>query len=170
MSAEVILAVSWPLFTKVVLRALPLQRTEETPLMKFDPFTVSVKPVPPAVANAGLIEVITGVSGTPLITISSIRTVAVLFDGLTVQRKRIELLLPYDAPKLKFAILPKLPLGFDSDVMGASVFPPVASPVRTQLVPLPEDLPLKEAVIDEKDVVDNVSSKYLPPALANEAA
>src|SRR5689334_19688897 len=45
-------AVTWPLFTNVVVRAPPFQYTVAL-LAKLDPFTIRVKPVPPAVATLG---------------------------------------------------------------------------------------------------------------------
>lgn len=59
MSEAGIAAVSCVALTKVVVRALPFQRTVE-PLMKFDPLTVNVKAAPPAVAEVGLMVVIAG--------------------------------------------------------------------------------------------------------------
>jgi hypothetical protein len=59
MSAALIVAVSWPEFTKVVVRSEPFQRTTD-PLTKFDPLTVSVKPLPAAVAELGEIDEIEG--------------------------------------------------------------------------------------------------------------
>jgi hypothetical protein len=47
------------LLTKVVVRIKLFQCTFE-PEMKFEPFTVSVKPGPPAVALSGEIELIAG--------------------------------------------------------------------------------------------------------------
>ena len=47
-----ILACSWPLLTNVVVRLLPFHRTTE-PEIKFVPFTVRVKPAPPADALLG---------------------------------------------------------------------------------------------------------------------
>lgn len=52
MSPAGITAVNWPLFTNVVVRLLPFQRTTEL-LMKFDPLTVKVNCGPPAPAVVG---------------------------------------------------------------------------------------------------------------------
>ena len=59
MSLAGIEAVSCVAFTNVVGRATPLKLTT-APLMKFDPFTVSVNPAEPATAEAGTRDVITG--------------------------------------------------------------------------------------------------------------
>ena len=53
-SAAVMAAVSWLLLTKLVVRSLPFHLTV-LPLGKPDPFTVSVNPAEPAVADEGLI-------------------------------------------------------------------------------------------------------------------
>ena len=58
-SAAEISAVNPVLLIKVVDRLDPFHLTTD-PLMKFVPFTVSVKPVPPAVADVGLILDIVG--------------------------------------------------------------------------------------------------------------
>lgn len=55
-SAAVMRAVNWVLFTKVVVRIEPFQRTVDED-MKFDPLTVSVKVPPPAPALEGEREV-----------------------------------------------------------------------------------------------------------------
>jgi hypothetical protein len=55
MSVFVIVAVSSVLLTNVVARFAPFQRTTD-PLTKFDPFTVSANPNPPATALVGDIE------------------------------------------------------------------------------------------------------------------
>src|SRR5262245_39419418 len=52
MSAAPIAAWIWPELMNVVVRSEPAQRTIE-PLMKFEPFTVSVKAEPPAAAEFG---------------------------------------------------------------------------------------------------------------------
>jgi len=52
-------AVNWVLLTYVVVRLLPPHLTTELE-MKFDPFTVSVNPAPPAVALVGEMEVSVG--------------------------------------------------------------------------------------------------------------
>jgi xanthosine utilization system XapX-like protein len=59
MSATVIAAVTWVALTKVVVRAFPLNFTEEVET-KPVPFTVRVKAAPPAVAPFGESEVIVG--------------------------------------------------------------------------------------------------------------
>src|ERR1700730_4570472 len=59
MSAAEIAAVSWWLLENVVVRAAPFHFTTEV-VMKPEPFTVSVKPAPPAVALAGEREVTVG--------------------------------------------------------------------------------------------------------------
>ena len=55
-SLTIMAAVSWVLFTKVVVRELPPHWTDE-PEIKFDPLTVKVKAASPAVALGGEIEV-----------------------------------------------------------------------------------------------------------------
>src|SRR5205085_1259308 len=52
MSAPAMVAVNCPLFTNVVERSVPFQRTT-APDTKKNPFTVRVKPAPPAVAEDG---------------------------------------------------------------------------------------------------------------------
>ena len=66
-SAAWILAVTCPLFTKVVVRAAPFHMTEH-PETKFEPFTVKVKALPPCVALGGDSETKpgSGLSGTTL--------------------------------------------------------------------------------------------------------
>ena len=59
MSAAEIAAVSWVLLENVVVRAAPFQFTTEV-VTKPEPFTVSVKPGPPAVALLGEMEVTFG--------------------------------------------------------------------------------------------------------------
>ena len=59
MSAAEIAAVSWALLENVVARGAPFQFTTEV-VMKPEPFTVSVKAAPPAVALAGEMEVTVG--------------------------------------------------------------------------------------------------------------
>jgi hypothetical protein len=59
MSAAPIVAVSWLVLTKLVVRATPFHCTVDVP-MKLVPFTVSVKPAPPAVADEGLMLVVVG--------------------------------------------------------------------------------------------------------------
>ena len=59
MSAAEIAAVSWALLENVVVRGAPFQFTTEV-VMKPEPFTVSVKAAPPAVALAGEMEVTVG--------------------------------------------------------------------------------------------------------------
>ena|ERR1700731_3773048 len=59
MSAMEMEAVSFVLLANVVVRADPFQSTTE-PETKFEPFTVSVKAGPPAVALLGEIELIAG--------------------------------------------------------------------------------------------------------------
>ena len=59
MSLAGIAAVSCPAFTNVVVRAAPFQRTSEVPT-KLLPFTVSVKPAPPAAVLVGASDVRTG--------------------------------------------------------------------------------------------------------------
>ena len=59
MSAAEIVAVSWALLENVVARGAPFQFTTEV-VMKPEPFTVSVKAAPPAVALAGEMEVTVG--------------------------------------------------------------------------------------------------------------
>src|SRR3989338_4433394 len=59
MSAARMAAVSCPLLTKVVVRLDPFQRTTE-PVTKFEPFTVSVKAAPPALALVGESELTAG--------------------------------------------------------------------------------------------------------------
>src|SRR4029453_5044438 len=63
-SAPVICAVSRVALTKLVIRAAPFQRTVETPLTKPEPFTVRVKPGPPALTAFGcrLVSMGTGLS------------------------------------------------------------------------------------------------------------
>jgi hypothetical protein len=68
MSAAEMEAVSLVLLKNVVLRADPFQSTTE-PETKFEPFTVSVKAGPPAVALLGEIELI---AGTGLLTVNVI--------------------------------------------------------------------------------------------------
>jgi hypothetical protein len=58
-SAAEMEAVSFVLLENVVLRGAPFQSTTEAAI-KFDPFTVSVKATPPAVALLGKIELIAG--------------------------------------------------------------------------------------------------------------
>ena len=53
------MAVNWVALTNVVVRAIPLMRTEE-PATKFVPFTVSAKSIPPAVTLVGASVVIAG--------------------------------------------------------------------------------------------------------------
>jgi hypothetical protein len=62
-SAALIVAVSCVELTNVVVLAEPFQVTVERPLMKFVPFTVMVKPAPPAVADDGEMVVVVGVAG-----------------------------------------------------------------------------------------------------------
>jgi hypothetical protein len=59
MSAARIEAVTWVALTYVVVLFEPLHLTTE-PEMKLVPFTVSVKPAPPAVADVGLRLVVAG--------------------------------------------------------------------------------------------------------------
>ena len=59
MSAEGIEVVNCVLLTKVVVRLPPFHCTTD-PDTKFEPFTVSVKPAPPAVVLLGEIELIVG--------------------------------------------------------------------------------------------------------------
>ena len=59
MSLAGIAAVTWPAFTTVVVRAAPFQRTWEVPT-KLLPFTVSVKPAPPAGVLVGASDVSAG--------------------------------------------------------------------------------------------------------------
>jgi hypothetical protein len=59
MSAAEIAAVSWALLENVVARGAPFQFTTEV-VMNPEPFTVSVKAAPPAVALAGEMEVTVG--------------------------------------------------------------------------------------------------------------
>ena len=59
MSLAGIAAVTWLAFTTVVVRAAPFQRTWEVPT-KLLPFTVSVKPAPPAGVLVGASEVSAG--------------------------------------------------------------------------------------------------------------
>src|SRR4029077_5172001 len=59
MSAAEIAAVNWVLLENVVVRGDPFQFTTEV-VMKPEPFTVSVKPGPPAVALLGEMEVTFG--------------------------------------------------------------------------------------------------------------
>ena len=70
MSAAGIDAVSWIDETYVVVRSVPFHLTSELE-MKFVPFTVSVKPDPPAVADEGLRLVVvgTGLSGTLIVKV-----------------------------------------------------------------------------------------------------
>src|SRR5262245_63737680 len=56
MSLAGIAAVTWPAFTNVVVRGAPFQWTWEVPT-KLLPFTVSVKPPPPAGVLVGTSEV-----------------------------------------------------------------------------------------------------------------
>ncbi len=62
MSLAGIAAVTWPAFTNVVVRAAPFQRTSEVPT-KLLPFTVSVKPAPPAGVLGGASDVSAGIAG-----------------------------------------------------------------------------------------------------------
>lgn len=62
------LAVSCVLFTYVVIRALPFQLTV-APETKFEPVTVSVKPVESTRANVGLIDVSVGI-GLSIVNVS----------------------------------------------------------------------------------------------------
>jgi hypothetical protein len=55
-------AASCVVSTKVVIRAFPLKLTVE-PLTKFVPFTIKVKPAPPAMALVGKMLVIGGLNG-----------------------------------------------------------------------------------------------------------
>src|SRR5438309_294112 len=59
MSAATIAAVNCVADTNVVVRLAPFQRTT-APVTKFEPFTVSVNPAPPAGAVAGLSPVVDG--------------------------------------------------------------------------------------------------------------
>jgi len=56
-------AVTWVLLTKVVVRTAPFQLTV-VGLRKFDPFTVRMNALPPAVVNDGLRLVRLGIGGT----------------------------------------------------------------------------------------------------------
>ena len=60
MSVAGIAAASWVALTQVVVRALPFQFTVDA-LTKFDPFTVKLNVVPPAVAPAGESDEISGI-------------------------------------------------------------------------------------------------------------
>jgi hypothetical protein len=71
-SAAEIAAVSWWLLENVVVRAAPFHFTTEV-VTKFEPFTVSVKAAPPAVALAGEMEVTVGL-GLLIVNVSE-------FDG-----------------------------------------------------------------------------------------
>ena len=70
MSAARIEAVSWVEEPYVVVRFVPFHLTTE-PEMKLVPFTVRVKPAPPAVADVGLRLVVvgTGLSGTLIVKV-----------------------------------------------------------------------------------------------------
>jgi len=70
MSAARIDAVSWDAPTYVVVRFVPFHLTTELE-MKFVPFTVTVKPAPPAVADEGLRLVVVGrgLSGTLIVKV-----------------------------------------------------------------------------------------------------
>ena len=67
MSAARIVAVNWVALTNVVVRAIPLMRTEE-PATKFVPFTVRVVARPPA-------AIVAGTSGAVIVGIGTLVTV-----------------------------------------------------------------------------------------------
>jgi hypothetical protein len=73
MSVPGIEAVSWRPSTNKVVWAVPFHTTTELAL-KLPPFTVKVKPAPPAVALAGEIELIDGVDGQEQETAGSKKT------------------------------------------------------------------------------------------------
>ncbi len=86
-SPAAMVAVSCVALTKVVVRALPSHCTVETPLMKLVPFTVSVKPAPPSVAEDGEMEVVVGVGGIPQSEMDAPMFVLVLQVPVTLVRR-----------------------------------------------------------------------------------
>ena len=73
MSVAGIAAVSWVALTKVVVRLVPFQRTV-APLTKLLPFTVSVKPPPPAVALLGERELNVGAGAACTVSVTIFAT------------------------------------------------------------------------------------------------
>jgi len=81
-----------PTLTNVVVSGVPFQSTV-APLTKFEPFTVSVKPIPPAVIEIGLRLVIEGAEGALMGNVAGA-------DGLPPEFVTVMLALPMVAIKL----------------------------------------------------------------------
>jgi len=87
----VTVAVNWIELTKVVASAVTFQLTT-APLLKFEPFTVSVKVAPPAVVEVGLRLVIEGADGALMGNVAAVdglppefSTVMLAFPMLTIR-------------------------------------------------------------------------------------